>query len=227
MTREKGPRPDRMAAAPRANFIGALRPPALSRPWPPRGSKVGTPWAPAGGSGTQRSGVAERSQRAAPPRRTPPGRRGTGSGSGTPRAGCMAEGSSPDMCLPRLARAAWAPARGWCRSTPACRGGPRGRRSSSAGPTSTSLPRYMTPMVSAMYFDDGEVVGDEDVGQVAPLLQLLQQIQDLRLDGHIERGDRLVGDDQLRVESEGPGEADPLALAAGELVRDRARAPSG
>ena len=47
----------------------------------------------------------------------------------------------------------------------------------------------------------------------------LQQVDDLRLDRHVERRDRLVGHDQLRVERERAGDADALPLAAGELVR--------
>ncbi len=48
--------------------------------------------------------------------------------------------------------------------------------------------------------------------------------QDLRLDGHVERRRRLVGDEQLRVAGERCGDDDALALAAGELVRIGARA---
>ena len=40
------------------------------------------------------------------------------------------------------------------------------------------------------------------------------------LDADVERRDRLVEHDQLRLEREGPGDADTLALAAGELVRE-------
>ena len=50
-------------------------------------------------------------------------------------------------------------------------------------------------------------------------LQLAQQVQHLRLDRHVQRGHGLVGDQQLRAERQGAGDADPLALAAGELVR--------
>ena len=50
-------------------------------------------------------------------------------------------------------------------------------------------------------------------------LQVAQQVEDLRLDRHVERGDRLVGHDQLRLERERAGHADALPLAAGELVR--------
>jgi len=63
-------------------------------------------------------------------------------------------------------------------------------------------------------------VGDEQISQVELLLQILQQVQHLRLDGHVERGHRLVADDQLRLERQSPGDADPLPLSAGELVRE-------
>jgi hypothetical protein len=42
-----------------------------------------------------------------------------------------------------------------------------------------------------------EVVGDEEIGEAEALLQVLQQVDDLRLDRHVERGDRLVADDQV------------------------------
>ena len=65
---------------------------------------------------------------------------------------------------------------------------------------------------------DGQVVGDEQVGQAEPVLQVLQQVEHLGLDGHVEGRDGLVADDQLGVEGDGPGDADALALPAGELV---------
>ena len=51
------------------------------------------------------------------------------------------------------------------------------------------------------------------------LLQVLEQVEDLRLDRDVERGDRLVADDEVRVQGERARDADALALAAGELVR--------
>ena len=67
---------------------------------------------------------------------------------------------------------------------------------------------------------DRQVVGDEQVGQAEPVLQVEQQVDDLRLDRDVERRDRLVGDDQRRVERERAGDADALPLAAGEGVRE-------
>ena len=62
-------------------------------------------------------------------------------------------------------------------------------------------------------------MGDEEIGQLEFLLQILHQVDDLRLDGDIERGDRLVRDDQLRSQGERARDADTLPLAATELVR--------
>ena len=52
-----------------------------------------------------------------------------------------------------------------------------------------------------------------------PARQLLHQFEDLRLDGDVERGGRLVGDDQLGVAGQRDGDHDALAHAAGKLVR--------
>ena len=67
---------------------------------------------------------------------------------------------------------------------------------------------------------DVQVVRDEDVGEAEVALQVLEQVQDLRLHRDVERRDRLVADDQLRVDGERARDADALALAAGELVRE-------
>ncbi len=45
------------------------------------------------------------------------------------------------------------------------------------------------------------------------------EIEDLRLDGHIERGRRLVGDEQLRIASERDGNHRTLPHAARQIVR--------
>ena len=67
--------------------------------------------------------------------------------------------------------------------------------------------------------DDRQVVRDEQVGQLVLLLQFLQQVDDLRLDRHVERRDRLVADDEFGVERQRPRDADTLSLTARELVR--------
>ena len=67
--------------------------------------------------------------------------------------------------------------------------------------------------------DHGEVVGDEQVGQAELRLQVDQQVDHLGLDRDVERRDRLVADDQLGADRERARDAEPLALAARELVR--------
>ena len=46
-----------------------------------------------------------------------------------------------------------------------------------------------------------------------------QQIDDLRLDQHVERAGRLVEHDEGRLQHDGAGDRDALALAAGEFMR--------
>ena len=62
-------------------------------------------------------------------------------------------------------------------------------------------------------------MADEEIGEVALLLQVAQQIDDLRLHRHVERAGRLVEHDELRLQHHGARDGDALALAAGELVR--------
>src|SRR3954454_16287905 len=67
--------------------------------------------------------------------------------------------------------------------------------------------------------DDAQVVRDEDVGEIEPVLEVHEQIEDLRLDRHVEGRDRLVEDDELRLQGKSPGDTNALPLTAGELVR--------
>ena len=62
---------------------------------------------------------------------------------------------------------------------------------------------------------------DEQVGQLELVLQVHQQVDDLRLDRHIQRRYRFIADDQFRTQRQRAGDADALPLAAGELVRER------
>ena len=61
---------------------------------------------------------------------------------------------------------------------------------------------------------DRQVMGDEHVGQAHLLLQVFHQVQDLCLDGHVQRRYRLVAHDELRVHRQGAGNADSLALSS-------------
>ncbi len=64
-----------------------------------------------------------------------------------------------------------------------------------------------------------QVVRDEQVGEIEPLLQVAQQIDDLCLDQHVERACRLVEHDEGRLEHNRARDCDALALPTGELMR--------
>src|SRR6516225_4370650 len=66
--------------------------------------------------------------------------------------------------------------------------------------------------------DYGKVVGNENVSQTELLLQVLQEIDDLCLNGYVKRGYRFVTDDQLGRNRQGASNSDALALTAGELM---------
>ncbi len=67
--------------------------------------------------------------------------------------------------------------------------------------------------------DDTEIVGDEDHGHVEPRAQVVDQVEDLSLDGHVEGRCRFVGNEKLGIARQCDGDHDPLAETAGELVR--------
>ena len=49
------------------------------------------------------------------------------------------------------------------------------------------------------YFIRMEIMRNKDIGQAQIALQLFEKVQDLRLNRHIQRRNRLVADDQLRL----------------------------
>ena len=67
--------------------------------------------------------------------------------------------------------------------------------------------------------DDAQVMSDKQQPHVQLLLQLAQQLQNLRLHRYVQGGSRLVGHQQLRARQQRHGDHHPLALAAGELMR--------
>ncbi len=67
--------------------------------------------------------------------------------------------------------------------------------------------------------DDRQIVGNKEISESEFLLQVLQQIDDLGLDRHIQCRHRLIADNQFRLDGERTRDTDALALTAGELVR--------
>src|SRR6185437_7511302 len=66
---------------------------------------------------------------------------------------------------------------------------------------------------------DLDVVRHDQHGRVDLGVQIDEQLGQVGRPDRIEAGVRLVAQDDLRVEHEGPGEAGPLAHAAGDLAR--------
>ena len=73
--------------------------------------------------------------------------------------------------------------------------------------------------------DHAHGMGDQHDRHAEALLHLVHQLEDLRLDGDVERRGRLVGDQELGLAGERHGDHDALAHAAGELVRIVVHAP--
>ena len=67
--------------------------------------------------------------------------------------------------------------------------------------------------------DDTQIVRDQDHRGAELLFQLLHQLQDLGLDGHVQRRGRLVRDQKPGVAGKGDGDHHALLHTAGELVR--------
>ena len=94
-------------------------------------------------------------------------------------------------------------------------------------PSSTRLPAYITATRSATCEIDGEIVRDEEHRQSKFVAKVVQQIEDLLLYRHIERGGRLVGNQQLRTIDDGHRNHDALPHASRELMRIAAGALLG
>ena len=88
----------------------------------------------------------------------------------------------------------------------------RGRPASTV-PDSTIRPRCITSTRSDEVGDDAHVVGDQQDAGVDAVAQVAHQLEDLGLHGDVERGRRLVGDQQLRVAAPAPGRSSPAAAA--------------
>ncbi len=55
---------------------------------------------------------------------------------------------------------------------------------------------------------------DKQIGQTKFFAQILQQVNHLRLDRHVQRGNRLVADNEFGIQRQRPRDPDPLPLAA-------------
>ena len=92
-----------------------------------------------------------------------------------------------------------------------------------ASPTWISSPRSTRARRSADPAGLAEVVGDEDHRLAQVALERPELVLDLAAGDRVEGAERLVHQDQVGVGRQGPGHADPLPLAAAELVREPTR----
>ena len=74
---------------------------------------------------------------------------------------------------------------------------------------------------------DAQIVGDHQDRAAEVVAQLAQQVQQLCLYGHVERGGGFVGDDQRGPAGHRDGGHHPLPQPAGELVRVHPQAQLG
>ena len=72
-----------------------------------------------------------------------------------------------------------------------------------------------------------EIVSDQQDRRAVFAAQLMNEPQDLLLHSDVERGGRLVSNDEFGIASKRDGDQDTLALAAGNLVRKAAQHRSG
>ena len=103
---------------------------------------------------------------------------------------------------------------------PPCTGGAGGRTARRAGASSTIWPRYITATRSLTCRTTDRSCEMNTYVSPSSRLQVVEQVDDLRLDRDVERRHRLVADDQLGPQRERAGHPDALALAAGELGRE-------
>ena len=67
-------------------------------------------------------------------------------------------------------------------------------------------------------FDHREVVCDKKIGESVVLLEIVEQVEHLSLDGDIECRDALVANHQFGLKHQSPGDADTLTLTTRELM---------
>ena len=164
--------------------------------------------------------LADRQQRAGAAR----GRSRTSSRSaertGTRRAGGRGAAARRGSTPRRPSRSGRASRRTACACT-GCRGA---SWSSAVGPRSAMRPAYITAAVWHVCATIGRSCVISTIASPRSSRELDQELQDLRLHHHVERGRRLVGEQHARVARERHRDRRALAHAAGELVREAARA---
>ena len=128
-------------------------------------------------------------------------------------------GSGSDAGDRHQPRACPAPASARIPAGRACRDAPGWSNSTATGASLDDAAGVHHQHAVGGFRDHAHVVGDDDDRHAELVAQVEQQVEHLRLDGDVERGGRLVGDQQARPAGERHGDHHPLAHAAGQLVR--------
>ena len=130
-----------------------------------------------------------------------------------------APSSAPRRESPAAAAAADRPRAESRPAARACRDAPGASNSASTDASSTMRPAYITITRWHVSATTPKIVRDHQDRRADTLLQLQHQPQDLRLDRHVQRGRRLVGDQQPRRARQRHRDHRALAHSARELVR--------
>ena len=218
---------DREVLGPRGRARSGRRRAGSLTPTPPgsghrHGALGRAPRRPAGGSG--RGALGDRGRRARAARRSGRTRVAQRGRKRQPGGGSSSEGGAPGIAVSRrgLARSS----RGIDPSSPqvyGCCG--VAEQLARPCPYSTTRPAYITATRSAISATTPRSWVISTTAEPNSLRRSLDQLQDLGLDGHVERGRRLVGDQQVGVARERHRDHHALAHAARELVRVVVHAP--
>ena len=158
-------------------------------------------------------------------RSTPPSASRSARGSEQRRAGQLVHAADPGRASSNARHAGLRPAsagsavRSAAASSSTVYGSPGRSTIVATGPASTMRPWRITISVVGHQRHQGDVVGDEQQRGALGGDQLGEQRQHLGLHRDVERGRRLVGDQQRRPAGERDGDADALSLTSRELVR--------
>ena len=66
--------------------------------------------------------------------------------------------------------------------------------------------------------DDQKIMRNKQIRHAELFLQILEHIDDLRLNRYVQRGYRLITDDELRIYRQCTGNPDTLPLSTGKLM---------
>ena len=79
-----------------------------------------------------------------------------------------------------------------------------------------ALIHHRHPMADIFYHS--QIVGNKQIGKPQLFLQPTHQIYNLSLNRHIQCRNRLITNNHIRINCQGPGNANPLSLATAKFM---------